>query len=172
MKSCIARALAGGLLLTLASCGYKLGGVQPSEMDGVERLYISIPDNRTQFPRLEAHLANHLVDSLIEDSRYKVSTFENADAKLVTKIDKVTFKQIRSDRTDSLRPEELRMKVLVKWEVISLKGSEREVLLKGSESGDTRFFLDENLQTAQRNAFPDALNRVSRRIISSLSNAL
>jgi len=63
------------------------------------------------------------------------------------------------------------MKVTVLWKVVSLD-KKQTPLLSGSSTGSTRFFIDDNLQTAQQNAFPDALARVSRQIISELSNAL
>lgn len=165
----------GVLLLTcslLTHCGYQLGTAKPAELADVQRIYISLPDNRTQQPQLEAKLANFLTDTLIEDGQYAASSLEDADAELVTSIRDIGYRQSRSTRTDAIRPEELLMNVKVDWEIRSLRSSSTEVLLSGSETGTTRFFLENNLQAAQRNAFPDALLRVSRRIIFSLSNAL
>lgn len=164
----------GGVLLFLAfiggGCGYQLGTAKPTQMQGVKSLYLTMPDNRTQYPRLEAKLANNLSDAIIQDGVYTQSSFQDADAKLVTRITEVEYNQIRSSRTDGLRPEELRMEVLVEWEIISLSSS--AVLLSGQRTASTRFYLEDNLQTAQQNAFPDALQRVSRMIVSSFSYAL
>ena len=160
------------IYLFSAGCGYQLGTVKPPQMKEVQSLFITMPDNRTQYPRLEAKLSNHLADALIQDGQYQINSFNNADAKLVTQITGVGYNQIRSSRTDALRPEELMMKVTVSWEVVSLNEEKPRVLMSGSQLGTTRFFLEENLQIAQQNAFPDALKRVSRQIISSFSIAL
>lgn len=152
----------------MAGCGYQLAGTRPPAMKGIKTLYLEHPDNRTQHVRLAAKLGNHLVDAVIEDTRYRVADFEQADAKLVTKIREVEFNQVRSTRTDAYRPEELSMRVIVDWQVYSLQSS--KLIMKGKETGQTRFYLNENLQTAHQNAFPDALKRVSTQIISSISN--
>ena len=160
------------ILSLLTGCGYHLGGKQPPQMAGVKNIYVPMPKNLTAYPRLEAQAANHLIDALIADGQYRISSFEDADAKLTTTISAVSYRQLRPSRRDLLRPEELQMEVNVSWNVLSLKGDTHRTLLSGSKKGRTRYFQDPNLQTAQRNAFPDALSRVSRDIVATISNGL
>ena len=171
MKACIARLGLGiFILIGLVSCGYRLGGVQPVSMVGVKSLYIEVPKNNTQYTRLEAQLANHLSDALIADGRYKQARFEDADAKLVSTITSVDYSQIRPFRTNVLKAEELSMRLKVSWSIVSLKEASSVRLEGGSTTAQTRFFLEDNLQTSQQNGFPDALRRASRKIVSQISN--
>lgn len=157
-------------LVSFSSCGYNIGVSKPIEMEGVNSVFIAIPDNKTQYPRLEVELANHLMDNLVQDGRYKVSTIDKADAKLVCVIETVEYNQVRVSRTDGLRPEELSMKIQVRWEIQSLNDNSG-VLMNSSETATTRFFIDDSLTTARQNAFPDVLARVSRSIVSAFSNS-
>ena len=159
------------LLFSISSCGYHLGVSPPAEMEGVNRIHLKIPDNRTQYTRLEALFYNHLSDAFVQDGRYHQAPIDSADATIETEIKTVSYSQIRSQRTDVLAPEELRMDVTVSWKVLRLD-NKQTTLMSGISTGSTRFFIDDNLQTAQENAFPDALARVSRKIVSKLSNSL
>jgi len=155
--------------LLTCSCGYQLGANKPAEMAGVKSIYIEIPKNYTQYPRLEAKLANHLTDALIQDTTYLVGSKSQADAVLSSSIREVDYTRIRAAVTDGLRPEELQMNVSVNWQVI--ENSSGKMLKSGKAREDTRFFLtDQRLTTARDNAFPDALGRVSRKVVSQISN--
>lgn len=155
----------------LISCGYQLGSVKPTAMARVKSVYVELPKNFTQYPRLEAKLTNHLVDALIQDTTYRVGTKTNADAVLKTSITAVDYTRRRAAITDGLRPEELEMKVDVNWQVVDSRSE--KVIMSGKAKEDTRFFLaDQRLTTARENAFPDALNRTARKIVSSISNSL
>ena len=154
--------------LFLGSCGYHLGSPRPDEMQGVKRLYIKIPGNETQYPGLQADLANHLTDALIQDTTYEVGAKGGSDAVLETTILRVNYDRTRASVRDGIRPEELDMRVKVKWVVLR----EGEPVMSGESVEDTRFFLsDSRLTTARDNAFPDALSRVSRKIIYNISSS-
>jgi len=156
--------------LLFSSCGYQIGATKPVEMDGVEAIFVEVPDNRTQYPRLESKLGNHLADAVIQDSMYRLTSRAQADAVLKSKISQVSYSKVRSSITDGLSPEELRMMVTVNWQVVSRVDG--HVLMQGVDREDSQFFLDgSRLTTARDNAFPDALSRVSRKVVSHLSSA-
>ncbi len=157
-------------LLFLTGCGYRLGGSKPSTLSHVSHIQVMPAENMTQYPRLSAQLANHLTDALIQDGLYKVGTENNADAYLQTTISSVGINQIRGSRTTPLFPEELLLRIQVQWQVVDMETGQS--LQTGKEIARTRFFMSDNFQNAQNNAFPDALSRVSRQIVSSLSNSL
>ena len=171
MRACFLTVLVTAIsAINLVSCGYSLGGNRPVEMDDVTTVYIEMPKNNTQYSRLEALLANYLSDSLISDARYQQASFQKADVKLSTRITSVSYSQIRPFRTNVLKAEEMQMVVAVQWSITSLKRDGSKRLMEGNEKSKTRFFLSDNLQTAQQNGFPDALRRVSRQIVSQFSN--
>jgi len=157
------------LLVLLSGCGYHLGGIKPVEMEGVDSIYIKIAENSTQYIGVEADLTNFLTDALIEDTTYRVGGQNSADAILETKISNIEFRRIRAAITDGLRPEELEMLVTVNWRVIDRNG---KLIKSGKTKENTRFFVDNGrLTTARENAFPDAFARVSRKLVSTISNS-
>ncbi len=150
-------------------CGYRLGVPKPPAMAQIDRIFIAIPQNHTQYPALEAKLANHLTDALIQEATYQPSASATAHAILNTEISSVDYQRTRASITDGIRPEELEMTVTVQWTVIDSQSG--RVLMKGKTCNDTRFFLSNvRLSTARDNAFPDALGRVSRSLVAELSN--
>ncbi|MGE9268452.1 MAG: LPS assembly lipoprotein LptE, partial [Verrucomicrobiales bacterium] len=154
----------------LVSCsGYQLGGRKPSHLSGIETLYVPLAQNDTLFPRLETHMTNEMVSALVQDGTYRVGRLAGADAKLQLRVSKMSYRQIRSNNEDTLRSEELELEVFVKWTLHDL-GSQPRLLDEGMETGRTRFFVDANLQTARRNAVPDAVQRAAQDIVSRLAD--
>ncbi len=155
------------LILWLPSCTYTLGGRKPAHLANIDSLYIPLAKNRTLFPRIEANLTNEVVRAVVNDGTYVVGNFENADATLVLEVSKIDYRQIRSDNEDTLRSDELELQVSVAWAVKTPTGS---ILEKGKVRGKTRFFVSDNLQTARRNAVPDAVERAAIDIVSHLAD--
>ncbi|GHC55842.1 LPS assembly lipoprotein LptE [Roseibacillus persicicus] len=160
--------LAGTLLLS--SCtGYQLGGTKPDAMAHVERIHVPLAKNLTQIPRAGAFVTNGVVDALVRDGSYRLGTADNADATLEVEFYQVDFDAIRTYEANRLRPEELSMKVSLKWKVID-SANPLKVLDSGVSSGRTSFFVDPNLQTAQQSAINDAIQRASISLVARLAD--
>lgn len=158
------------VLLAFTGCGYQLGGVKPVAMKQVDSIYVKVSENRTEQPGLEADLTNFLTDALLEDATYQVGSADSADAILETSLSGVEYRRIRAAISDGLRPEELNMSLTVNWRVVSRATG--KVITSGTSRENTRFFVDNGrLTTARENAFPDGLARVSRKLVSTISNS-
>lgn len=154
--------------LFLASCtGYQLGGQKPAHFVNIESFYVPLAKNHTLFPRIDANLTNEVVSALVNDGTYAVRDFEKSDATLKLEVAKMSCRQIRSNNEDTLRSDELELQVLVTWTVQTSTGS---ILEKGTSVGKTRFFVANNLQTARRNAVPDAVEQAATDIVARLAD--
>jgi len=157
------------ILVTVSCTGYQLGGRKPSHLQHIQSIHVPVFANDTQFPRAAIIGTHSFLDNLAEDGTYRIAHLEQSDAWLKAKIKDIHYTQVRSDLEDILRSEELEMNVVIEWQLYDSKGT-GAVLAKGSASGHTRFFAEENLQTARNNALPDALQRAALNIISRIAD--
>ncbi len=158
------------LLALLCACGgYQIGGHKPSKLAKIRNIAVPMVQNRTLFPRADATATNSIVDALTKDGTYRISTLDEADAILYVSLNKIKYDQSRSSREDTLRSEELEMRVTLDWQ-LSLPTQRNKPLEAGSATGHTRLFAQGNLQTARAGALPDALMRASQMIVSRLAD--
>ncbi|MEJ6581473.1 MAG: LPS assembly lipoprotein LptE [Akkermansiaceae bacterium] len=156
----------------LSSCaGYRWGGNKPSHLAGVQSIYIPLAKSRVIFPRVEALATNSVVDAFTVDGTYRIGSSSKSDATLFLTIEQLTYRQARSSREDVLRSEELRLEVVVSYELID-PSRPGIVLESGKGRGQTRLFVDNNLQTARASALPDALQRAATSIVARLADGL
>ena len=155
----------------LTSCaGYQFGGNKPEHLRGTESISIPLAKSRVIFPRVEALATNSMVDALVSDGTYRLTRSSAADATLLITLEAIDYQQVRSSTVDVLRSEELQLRVTVS----KLADNNRPgiVLDAGRERGDSRLFVDDNLQTARMNALPDALQRATQSIIARLADGI
>jgi hypothetical protein len=162
------------LLLLAAACltscaGYQLGGVKPKSLAHVKKIAVPMFDNDTQHPRAEAIATSAVISAFIQDGTYVIVSRDKADAVLEGRIDKILYNQLRSNRLDTMLPEELENEVSLDWELKDASDPTK-TLARGHSNGSSRFFLDANLQTARNNALPDAMERAGEALVSRLSN--
>ena len=158
------------IALPLVSCaGYKLGGAKPPSLAGVKSIAVPMFSNGTQEPRAEALATTAVTDALTLDGTYLVADRDGADAVLEGSLASIRYGTLRSSRLDSLLAEELTNEVRITWTLRDAKDPTK-ILASGTSSGSSSFFADSNLQTARRNALPDAFGRAGRNLASSLSS--
>ena len=158
------------LALLLASCaGYQLGGVKPAPLAHVKAVAVPMFDNDTQHPRAEALATSAVTSAFAQDGTYRLGATDNADAILEGTVRTIDYTPLRTARLDTLRPEELQNTVTLTWTLKDARDPTK-TLASGSSVGNSRFFVDSNLQTSRNNALPDALERASESMISRLAN--
>jgi len=163
-------ALLSLIALSMASCaGYQLGGTKPPSLAGVKTVAVPMFANGTQEPRAEALATTAVTDALIRDGTYRLADRDGADAVLEGKLTAIRYSTLRSSRIDSLLAEELTNEVVIAWTLRDAKDPAK-ILATGSSVGHSSFFADSNLQTARRNALPDAFARAGGNIVSRLSS--
>lgn len=155
-------------LLLLSCAGYQLGGSKPSHLAHVKSIQVPLFVNDTQITRADAYATNSAVDALTRDGTYKIGSADSADAVLEGVVESVKYSQFSSARNDTLRSEELRMELTIKW--VLRDASTSRILEQGESKGTTRFFAGGNLEIARANALPDALSRACENMISRLAD--
>ena len=154
------------LALSQGSCaGYERGGAKPGHLAMVHQLNVEMVENDTQIPRAAALATNCLIDAITHDGTYRVSRIDTADARLLTTLQKVEYRQARSTREDILRSEELEMEVHLHWSLVDARNPAK-ILASGTSRGSTRFFVDPNLQTARQTALVDAVKRAAEGMVA------
>ena len=154
----------------LSSCaGYRLGGEKPDHLASVKTIFVPLAKSQALFPRAEALTTNIIVDAITQDGTYRIGTASDSDATLLLTLEKIDYKQTRSDRRDTLRSEELTLEVKINWQLVDPKRPGKP-LDEGNNNGRTRLFVDDNLQTARANALPDALQRAAQAIVSRIAD--
>lgn len=163
-------ALLSLIALAMVSCaGYQLGGSKPPSLAGVKTVAVPMFANGTQEPRAEALATTAVTDAFVRDGTYRLATRDNADAVLEGKLSTIRYSTLRSSRMDSLLAEELTNEVRIEWTLRDAKDPTR-ILATGSSVGYSSFFADSNLQTARRNALPDAFSRAGSNLVTRLSS--
>jgi len=157
-------------ILALVSCaGYQLGGAKPASLSHVKNITVPMFANNTQHPRAGAMATSAVTNSLVQDGTYRISTLDQADAVLECSLKSIEYRQIRGTRVDSLFPEELANTVTFDWTLRDARDPTR-ILAKGTSRGTSQLFVSANLQTARNNALPEALERASEALVSTLTS--
>ena len=170
MKSIIPRIIASAAATLVSSCaGYRLGGVKPASLAGVQNIAVPMFANSTQHPRASAIATSAVADAIVKDGTYRIADRDKADAILEGNLESIEYKAIRGTRTDSLFPEELANTVTLAWTLRDASDPTR-VLATGKSQGTSQLFVSANLQTARNNALPEALERAGEALVSQLAN--
>ncbi len=154
----------------LSSCaGYHLGGVKPAALANIHSICVPMFKNDMQHPRANAIATSSVANAMVQDGTYRLASASRADAILEGTLQKIIYLNIRSERLDTLRPAELENTITIKW-VLRDARNPLKILMTGTNTGTSRFFVDANLQTARNNALPDAADRASQALVSKLAN--
>ena len=158
------------LPLLLSSCvGYQLGGNKPAAMANISTIHVEMVRNDTQIPRAAASATNAIADAIQLDGTYQLGNDSNAEARLQATLREIDFRQIRANRDDSQRSEELEMTIVYDWSLVAADNP-LKIIQRGSSTGKTTFFVDPNLQTARQTALPDALKRAAESMVARLAD--
>lgn len=154
----------------MVSCAdYHLGGTKPPSLAGVRTVSVPMFANGTQEPRAESLATTAVIDAIVRDGTYQLADRGSADAVLEGKLTGIRYSTLRGSRLDSLLAEELTNVVSIEWTLRDAKDPTK-ILATGSSVGQSSFFADSNLQTARRNALPDAFGRAGTNLVSRLAS--
>jgi len=158
------------LCLLLASCaGYRVGPGKPPSLKEVNTISVSVFDNDTLHPRVGAMATSAVASAMTMDGSYRIVSADQADAVLEGTVRSIQYNRIRSQRFDTLRPEELDNIVILAWVLRDAKDPTK-VLASGTSRGESQLFVDSNLQTARQAALPEAVERAGEALVSTLAN--
>lgn len=153
--------------LALGGCGYHLGSAKPALLRNIDTLAIPTFKNDTFEPRIEVLMADTLIKQFQLDGSYTIVSDERADAILYCTLTDVRRRQARAVRNNVLATQEFALRLSVQWELVDrVTGA---LIQTGTANADTSFFINNDLQTDERQAFVTAVQEVSVAIVGELS---
>lgn len=151
----------------LAGCGYKLGEIRPTPMRSVRTLAVPTFKNKTYEPRVEVIMADTLIKQLQQDGTYTIVSDETADAILYCTLNKIERRSMRSVVGNVLATAEFEIQLQVNYQVVDrVTGM---ILMEGRVNGDATFFSDNDLQTTERQAIPQAAQNIAIELTAKLT---
>ena len=151
----------------LGGCGYKLGEIRPTPMRSVRNLAVPTFKNKTYEPRVEVLLADTLIKTLQEDGTYTIVSEDNAEAILNCTLTRIERSSLRSVQSNVLDTAEFGLRLDIAYQVSDrVTGS---ILKKGRVNGDTSFFSNTDLQTAERQAIPVAARNAAVKLTTEVA---
>ena len=151
----------------LAGCGYKLGEIRPTPMRSVRTLAVPTFKNKTYEPRVEVLLADTLIKQLQQDGTYPIVSDNTADAILYCTLNKIERRSLRSVVGNVLATAEFEIQLEVAYQVVDRVTG--VILMQGNVRGDATFFSDNDLQTTERQAIPQAAQNIAIELTAKIS---
>ncbi len=151
--------LAFVVVTQLAGCGYHLGPAKPAILRNVETLAVQTFKNKTYEPRIEVLMADSLIKQLQQDGTYQIVSDERADAILDCTLEEVNRRQARAVRNNVLATQEFSLRLSVQYELVDRVTG--KIIQTGTVNADTSFFINNDLQTDERQAIVQAIQRVA-----------
>lgn len=156
------------LLPFFAGCaGYHLGPAKPEYLKTVKTISVPMFRNNTLIPRIENVFTTSTIQQLQQDGSLQVVTVGQGDANLVCTVDRVTRAPARSVTGNVLLTSEFELDVSVRYQLIE-KGTNR-VIDSGRATGETSFFVGNDVQQDERQAIPIAAQQAAVRLVSELA---
>ena len=152
----------------LSGCaGYRVGEVKPYTMRGVKNIAVKTFTNNTYTPRVEVLVTSTVIKQLQQDGTYRITNEDQADAILEGVITGIGRTPARAVRGNVLASSEFNLGVSVAWTLRKKDGT--AVAGPGSITGGTSFFVGGDPQSDERQALPLAIEDLSVRLVSQLS---
>lgn len=160
-------AVSTAFLLLLGGCaGYHLGPAKPEYLKNVKTVSVPVFRNNTLIPRIEEILTTSTISQLQQDGSLQVVADGQADVRLVCTIDRVQRAPARSVTGNVLLTSEFELNVGVRYQLLE-KGTGR-IIDSGHVTGETSFFVGNDVQQDERQAIPIAAQQVAVNLVSQL----
>ncbi len=161
MAACVAAVALGG-------CAYRLGSIAGEELRGVRTVYVPVVKNETYEPNIAVMVTDSIIQHFHRDGTLRVVREADADATLEVKLVEFERKPQRSGRRDTRVASEYRVEL--KAEATMRKRGEAEPILSGKEfTGETEFFIGQDLQEAERQAMGLLSEDLARQIVAEVT---
>jgi len=161
--------LAAALPALACSCaGYRLGNVPYAQMEGVRTLYVPVVKNDTYEPSLQVMTTNAVIRAFHNDGTYQTSRIGNADATLDVKITKFERTPVRVSRDNVRATDQYRIR-LTAAATLTNHRTGTKVFTDLSAIGETDFFVQDDIQEAERQAIPIAADDLARKLVNQVT---
>lgn len=169
-----ARWAAGFLTLSLVAiglggcAGYRLGNVPYAQMEGVRTIYVPVIKNDTYEPSLQVMTTNAVLRALHQDGTYQSSRLGQADATLEIKITAFERRPVRVSRDNVRATDQYRVTLTTQSTLINHRTGTK-VFTDLTTTGETDFFVQDDIQEAERQAIPLAAEDLARKLVNQIT---
>jgi hypothetical protein len=154
--------------LVLPGCaGYQLGGSKPQRLAHVAKLHVPTFVNETLEPRMAVLVTNAVIKQIQASGAYEIVGPDEADAVLKGRIYDVDRSQWRAVRTNTLRTNELQVRLRTDFKIVDGTGTSVHT---GRVEGLSYVVLDPNFQTSERQAQSEAAERMAATLVNQISD--
>lgn len=156
-------ATVGTILLLTGCAGYRVGNVSGQEIQGLNSVYIPMARNESYAPDVIAYVTNQTIRAFDNDGTLRTSQSKNADSELLITVTDVDRTQTRTTREDVLTTAEYRLTISAKI-TLTNRVLGKKIINEQLMRGTTTFFVQQDLNEAQRQAMPLAAKDLGRNI--------
>ncbi len=161
MAACVATLAVGG-------CAYRLGSIAGEELRGVRTVYVPVVKNETYEPNISVMVTDAIIQQFHRDGTLRVVREAGADSTLDVKLVEFDRRPQRSGRRDTRVTSEYRVEL--KAEATFKRRGEAEPIFKGRRfTGETEFFIGQDLQEAERQSMGLLAEDLARQIVSEVT---
>ena len=162
------RAIIFLVVALLSGCaGYTVGPIQPAFMKGMHKLAVPIFDNKTFEPQVQTLVTDTFIKQLQQDGTYEITGLDQADAEIRGTIYTVTRVKARSVIGNVLASSQFNLQVQIRVQVFNTRT--RAMMGQRDVTGQTTFFVGNDLPTQERQAIPLAAEDAAVQAASYLS---
>jgi hypothetical protein len=147
--------------------GYTLGPTPPTYMKGIRTVAVPILKNVTITPDIEALATTTIIRQIQQDGTYEVTGVDHADAVVNGTITSVNRTKARSLQGNVLASAEFNVLVTIDFEIE--RATSAQVLGHRSFTGNTTFFVGNDVLSQERQALPLAVQDAAVQFVSYLS---
>lgn len=168
MNKTLPLALAAASLLLAGCAGYTLGPIKPAYMADVETIGVPTVVNETIEPRIETLVTNSIIKQIQQDGTYQVADYREADVVLEARVVELERRRARSVRNNVLATREFRYRIHIEYSLTDPR-SGRVLVADRRVTGDTSFFVGNDLQQDERQAIPLAVEQAAVLLVAQIS---
>ena len=156
------------IALLLSGCaGYHLGPATPAYLRQIHSIAVPTFKNMTLVPRVEALVTGTVIKQFQQDGTFRIANEESADAVLKGEIVAVGRSPARSLRGNVLATTEFNLVLRVHYTLVGRDG--KTIAGPADAAGTTSFFVGQDVNTDERQAFPLAAEEMAVHLVSQLS---
>ncbi len=153
------------VLLLLCGCAYKFGTIKDP---GFKTIFIENFKSDVDEPSLENLVTTTVIQQFQNDGTLTVTDADKADVILRGNITQFSMSPARYSRQNEITPVESSMSLGVKYTLT--KRGEEKPYFTGSASGETSFFIGNDLTSDKRQGIPLAAAKLGRQMVTQIAD--
>jgi Lipopolysaccharide-assembly len=163
-----ARIVSLSFVAFLAGClGYTVGPVQPTYMRGIHNIAVPVFKNTTIAADVETLATTTVIKQIQQDGTYEIVGVDRADAIVEGTIESVHRQKARALLGNVLASSEFNVQVELHMRI--LRPNSQEVLGQRDFTGQSSFFVGNDIAAQEREAIPLAVEDAAIQFTSFLS---